>query len=146
MAVRMTEKEFNKLMKNRPVGKNKFMANKQKIDGMWFDSKGEYDRYCYLKMLEKTGEISNLRFHDKKDYIILIDDPKVIYIPDFCYDEKGKHIVEDFKGMQTKEFIIKKKIIVSKIWKGELDITFRLVKNDNGYKVTEEYDKSDKAK
>lgn len=146
MAVRMSKKEFNKLINKKENKTNKFGAKKIKVNGIYFDSQGEYERYCYLRMLEKTGDISDLRFHDKKDHIILIDDPHVKYIPDFCYTENGKNVVEDFKGYQTKEFILKKKIIISKMKKGELSIVFRIVKNDNGYKTVEEYDSSDLQK
>lgn len=143
MSIRMTEKEFSKLTNtknNNPS--NKFHNKKVKVDNILFDSQKEYERYCFLKLLEKNKDISNLRFHNKKDYIILIDDPKVVYIPDFCYTENGIQIVEDFKGMQTKEFILKKKIIISMIKKGQLDILFRITKyKDGNFIITEEYKK-----
>lgn len=137
--VRMTESEFEKLSGNKSAKNNKYRNKKIKQDGMTFDSIGERDRYEYLKILEKSKEISNLTFH--KENIILIDDPLVKYIPDFCYDENGKHIVEDFKGVQTKEFILKKKMIISMIKKGQLDIVFRITKKENGYHIVEEYSK-----
>lgn len=141
MSIRMTEKEFNKLMGNKTKNKktvNKFHNKKIKVDGIVYDSTKEYERHCYLKILEKAGDISNLRFH--KDSITLIEDPLVKYIPDFCYIENGNNIVEDFKGMQTKEFILKKKMIISMIKKGSLKIVFRIVKYENGNFVTiEEY-------
>lgn len=137
--VRMTESEFEKLSGNKSEKNNKYRNKKIKQDGMTFDSIGERDRYEYLKILEKSKEISNLTFH--KENIILIDDPLVKYIPDFCYDENGKHIVEDFKGVQTKEFILKKKMIISMIKKGQLDIVFRITKKENGYHIVEEYSK-----
>lgn len=137
--MRMSEKEYNKLIKNKETN-NKFHNKKIKVDGITYDSTKEYERHCYLQLLEKANEIQSLRFHDKKDTIILINDPLVKYIPDFCYDENEKHIVEDFKGMQTKEFILKKKMIISMIKKGELDITFRIVKYNNGdFEIVEEY-------
>lgn len=142
MSVRMTEKEFNKLINKDTKKENhnsKFHNKKVTVDGVTYDSTKEYERHCYLKILEKAGDISNLRFH--KDSIILIDDPLVKYLPDFCYIENGKKIVEDFKGMQTKEFILKKKIIISMIKKGLLDITFRIVKYENGnFIIVEEYE------
>lgn len=143
MSIIMTEKEFSKLTNtknNNPS--NKFHNKKVKVDNILFDSQKEYERYCFLKLLEKNKDISNLRFHNKKDYIILIDDPKVVYIPDFCYTENNIQIVEDFKGMQTKEFILKKKIIISMIKKGQLNILFRITKyKDGNFIITEEYKK-----
>jgi hypothetical protein len=140
----MTEKEYEKLMEKKSGDMNKFHNKKMKVDDVTYDSTKEYERHCYLKMLEKAGEISNLRYHDKKDIIILIDDPKVRYIPDFCYDENGEHVVEDFKGFQTKEFILKKKMIISMIKKGELDIIFRITKfKSQDFVVVEEYKKEE---
>lgn len=147
MSVRMSEAEFARIVGKKTdisskQGKSKYKARKIKENGVWYDSIGEYERHCYLQLLQKAGDISDLRFHDKSDTIILIDDPVVKYYPDFCYDENGHHVVEDFKGVQTKEFVLKKKMIISKIKKGELDITFRIVKKDDGYRVVEEYDAS----
>lgn len=143
MGIRLSEKEYNKLIgktTNTRKSVNKFRNKRMKVDGVSYDSKKEYERHCFLKILEKSKEISNLRFH--QDKIVLIENPKTIYIPDFCYDEKGKHIVEDFKGMQTKEFILKKKMIISMIKKGLIDITFRIVKYEEGnFVVVEEYEK-----
>ena len=110
-----------------------------------FDSKVEYERYLILKELEKNGEISNLRYHNKNDIIILLDDPIIKYEPDFCYDDKnGKHIVEDIKGFETEVFKLKKKMIISKIKKLELDATFIITKkNQDGFKIIFEYSKSE---
>jgi len=148
MTLRMSEKEFKKLTnKNQTLQisskQNKFKNKKINVDGLCFDSTKEYERYCELLLQEKSGLISNLRFHHPSDKIILIDDPLVTYIPDFCYDENNQHIVEDFKGFQTKEFILKKKMIISMIKKDKLDITFRIVKyQDNSFNTTEEYKKN----
>lgn len=158
MAVRLSEKEYKKLVKDKKDLKedkstekkkkiNKYRNTKITVDGLKFDSTKEYERYSLLKILEKSNEISNLRLHDKKDIIILIDDPLVKYVPDFCYEENGKNIVEDFKGMQTKEFILKKKIIISMIKKEKLNITFRITKFVNGsFVVVEEYSKDNMKK
>ena len=48
----------------------------------------------------------------------------IIYKADFQYIENGKTIVEDVKGMETKDFKLKKKILEYKY----PDIDFRLIK------------------
>lgn len=109
-----------------------------------FDSKVEYERYLILKELEKNGEISNLRYHNKNDIIILLEDPIIKYEPDFCYNKDGKHIVEDVKGFETEVFKLKKKMIISKIKKLELDATFIITKkNQDDFKIIFEYSKSE---
>jgi len=147
MAVRMTESEYLRLTGNKKTlcRKSKYGARKKTINGISYDSNGEYERHYYLKMLEKNGDITNLRFHNKKDAIVLVESPSVKYFPDFCYEENGEHIVEDFKGVQTKEFIIKKKIIISMIEKGILPVVFRIVKDNNGYEIAEEYKYSERG-
>lgn len=144
MPLHLSEKQFNKLLNNKSLDENsktnKFKNKKITVNGIHYDSTKEYERHCELLLQEKSNIISNLRYHKKEDKIVLIDDPLVSYIPDFCYDENNKHIVEDFKGMQTKEFILKKKMIISMIKKQQLDIVFRIVKyTQNGFEITEEY-------
>lgn len=141
MSLRLSEAEYKRLVGDKvPVKKNKYRNNRIKVNGICYDSTKEFQRHEELKILEKCREISNLRFHDKKDKIILQENPKIEYEPDFCYDEKDNHIIEDFKGMQTKEFILKKKMIISKIKKGELQAAFRITKYINGnFVITEEY-------
>ena len=65
-----------------------------------------------LKLLERAGEISNLQRQVKYDLI-----PKrgkersVTYIADFVYQEKGNTVVEDVKGVRTKEYILNRKLM-----------------------------------
>lgn len=81
---------------------NKYKATKTQIDGITFDSKLEANRYQYLKLLEKAGEIKGLEWH--KRFIII---PKssfgedVYYEADFFYFEKDKPVVEDTKSTIT---------------------------------------------
>ena len=36
------------------------------------------------------------------------------YIADFMYEEDGKRVVEDVKGIRTKDYIIKSKLFIKK--------------------------------
>lgn len=47
-----------------------------------------------------------------KDKVVLLERP-CVYKSDFCYkDADGNFIVEDCKGMRTKEYIIKRKLML----------------------------------
>lgn len=86
-----------------------------------FDSQHEADRWIELTLMEKAGEISDLR---RQVPFILIPEirnkstGKVVsratkYIADFVYtDRNGKTVVEDAKGMQTEVYRLKKKLML----------------------------------
>lgn len=100
----------------------KYGNAKVTIEGTVFDSKKEARRYQELKLLEKAGKIKNLQRQVK--YILIPsqkdkDTNKVIerecsYIADFVYCdlETGEEVVEDTKGMRTKDYIIKRKLML----------------------------------
>lgn len=141
MAIRMSVREFQKLsstLNNNEKKESKFHNRKVKDGAKIFDSQGEYERYKYLCILEKTGDITDLTFHEEQ--LVLLQNPCIKYIPDFCYVENGVKILEDFKGVQTKEFILKKKMIASMIRRGA-EFAFRIVrkKGTDSYEAYEEY-------
>ena len=99
-----------------------------------FDSKKEYSRWKELSLLERAGEITNLQ---RQVPFILIPEQrapgtetykkgprkgqvkpgpvlerKVTYIADFMYFENGEPVVEDVKGLRTKEYVIKRKLML----------------------------------
>ena len=83
------------------------------VNGETFHSQGEYYRYRELQLLEKAGQIKNLRRQVKYELIPKqIGERATSYYADFVYEENGKEIVEDFKGMKTKEYIIKRKLML----------------------------------
>ena len=47
----------------------KYRSKRTVVDGITFDSKKEANRYCELKLLEKSGEIKNLEL--QKKYILI---------------------------------------------------------------------------
>jgi hypothetical protein len=106
---------------------NKYRNTKVKIDMYVFDSIAESRRYKELALLERTGEIKNLELQPR----FLLQESfkkngktyrKIEYIADFKYEEKGQVIVEDVKGMETKEFKIKRKLFEYKYSDLELKI------------------------
>lgn len=97
---------------------NKYRAHKTVIDGIEFDSRKEANRYSELKLLERAKEISSLEMQKRYELIPSQYDGKkclersVNYIADFVYDDHGKTIVEDTKGVKTKDYIIKRKLML----------------------------------
>ncbi len=80
------------------------------VDGIVFDSKKEATRYGELKLLVRAGQITGLRRQPRFD--IVVNGVKIgFYKGDFGYDENGKSVVEDVKGMKTPMYRLKKKLV-----------------------------------
>lgn len=97
---------------------NKYNNRVVQRDGMTFDSVKEYRRYCELALLERAGQITDLQRQVKFELIPSQKiDGKVVeypcsYVADFVYMENGKKVVEDTKGYKTKDYIIKRKLML----------------------------------
>lgn len=98
---------------------SKYRNEKTTEDGIKFDSVKESDRYGELKLKERLGVISNLRM--QVPFVLIpnirnqngkVLEKAVIYKADFVYEENGKTVVEDVKGVRTKEYIIKRKLML----------------------------------
>ena len=90
----------------------KFNAHRTEVDGITFDSKKEALRYMELKILSKTGHISELIL--QPEYPMIVNGHKVCaYRADFRYVENGKTVVEDCKGMRTPIYQLKKKLLLA---------------------------------
>lgn len=87
-------------------------------DGIEFDSIKECQRYCELKLLQRAGVISDLKMQVPFELIPAQRiDGKVVeravnYIADFVYQQDGKEVVEDTKGFKTKDYILKRKLML----------------------------------
>lgn len=113
----------------------KYGNKKTKSGNDVFDSLKEYRRWSDLQLLEKAGEISELRRQVK--YVLIpaqreaptetfsrgrnkgclkpgkLIEREVSYVADFVYkDREGRTVVEDCKGMRTKEYVIKRKLML----------------------------------
>lgn len=111
---------------------NKYHNNPTYRNGIKFSSAKEARRYGELLLMQRAGVISDLQRQVK--YVLipaqydtfersgnngqrLKDGKKLIerelsYIADFVYHEDGKLVVEDTKGFRTKDFIIKRKLML----------------------------------
>lgn len=107
--------------------KNKYNARKIKVGDEVFDSRRELYRWEELCLLEKAGMIKNLRRQVK--FILIPSQRETVwkngkpkpgkvverecaYIADFVYEENGETIVEDTKGFKTKDYVIKRKLML----------------------------------
>ena len=89
------------------------------VDGIKFDSKAEAKRYGQLKILEKSGDISQLELQPV--YKIVINGAPVRfagsnrpmkYVADFRYRTKsGETETEDVKGVLTAVYKMKKALV-----------------------------------
>lgn len=102
----------------------KYGNKKVEVDGIKFDSKKEAKRYEELKLLERGGAILDLELQKSfqllpAQYRIVNGKKKcveraVIYKADFYYYDKEKKcfVCEDTKGFKTKDYIIKRKLML----------------------------------
>ena len=84
-------------------------------DGITHDSIKEANRWCELKLLQRAGKIQHLQRQVKYALIPKQQgEREVSYIADFVYHiaEDGKLVVEDVKGKKTKEYVIKRKLMM----------------------------------
>lgn len=112
--------------------RNKYQAIKTTVNGIEFDSRKEARRYQDLLLLQRAGVIKNLerqvkfvlipaqyettiRYGKKgqrlKDGQRLLE-KECSYVADFVYEDNGKKVVEDTKGFKTKDYIIKRKLML----------------------------------
>lgn len=92
------------------------------MDGRNYDSRSECKRAKELQLLERHGLVRNLR--EQVPYELIPagvgehrKERPVIYKADFVYevcqpDGTWKWVVEDTKGAKTKEYIIKRKLML----------------------------------
>ena len=106
-----------------------------RYNGIVFDSRKEAQRYAELLLLKRCGKIKDLELQKSFELIpaqyettneVYTRGPNkgkpkqgkciekaVTYIADFCYiDESGRTVVEDTKGFKTKDYIIKRKLML----------------------------------
>lgn len=101
---------------------NKYRNQKCTVNGISFDSKKEARRYGELLLLERAGNISDLRRQVVFELIPRQKTPDggymhpVKYIADFVYrdEESGRTVVEDVKGKRTNVYVIKKKLMLER--------------------------------
>lgn len=101
---------------------SKYHSRKITKDGITFDSVKEYRRFCELSLLERAGQITDL--HRQVKFVLIpaqyagegkfrrCIERECAYNADFSYYENGELVVEDTKGFRTKDYIIKRKLML----------------------------------
>lgn len=121
--------EDAKAKAEKPKKGNKLHAEKVNMtmpDGtlMHFDSKREARRYMDLWLMQRAGEITNLRTQVK--YPLLPKQERkdgtkeraIDYVADFVYEKDGETVAEDSKGFRNtssatyKVFVMKRKMML----------------------------------
>jgi len=105
-----------KTMHNPKRRKSKYNAMRTIVGNVMFHSKGEANRWLDLKLMERAGEITDLR--RQVPFKLLAWTPNGpeqigIYRSDFQYRDMrtNQEVVEDFKGCVTAEFKRTQKIM-----------------------------------
>ena len=122
---RRRQNTFARNLSRKEKKEQKYHAKKTVVDGIEFDSAKEANRWSELRLMEKAGDISDLRRQVEYELI-----PKqtaedgtteraVRYIADFVYtDHDGKTVVEDVKGYKRGQaytvFAIKRKLMLQR--------------------------------
>lgn len=111
---------------------SKYHSRKVTVDGDTYDSMKEYRRFKELSLLERAGAIQNLKRQVKyvlipaqREFTLEIDkkgnfkkgkllERECAYIADFVYFDMStcRMTVEDTKGYRTKDYIIKRKLML----------------------------------
>lgn len=112
-ALHVSESDFQSWRRSRKLGpqlaslspeeraKKPSKWNNKRVfyDGYWFQSGGERDRYCELRLLEKGGLIVELEVH--KVFAFQLNGVRLwTYESDFTYTncKTREYVVEDFKN------------------------------------------------
>lgn len=110
-------------MRDQPAERQKrsqkYGNEKVEDAGRTFDSKAEHKRWQYLAMLERAGEIRDLRCQVPFELIPAQVTPSgkkvrpTVYLADFTYTTKdGRFVCEDVKGTATDVWKLKQKLML----------------------------------
>jgi len=115
--MKLTEKQYQEYFCK--VKQNKYHNTIIEYNNIKFDSIKEKNRYVGLKQLEDLGIIKDLKlqvkFELQPSYKYQDKTIRAInYYADFTYIQDGKLIVEDTKGFKTKDYLLKKKLLLYK--------------------------------
>lgn len=109
----MKRTRFGNFAASLKPSRNKYGAKKEVVRGIKFDSKKEASRWMELQLLERAGEISDLKRQVKVE---LIGQHRPLYTRtgrnmkltfDFSYIEDGLNIYEDAKGYPTRDYEVR---------------------------------------
>lgn len=123
----MNVEEYKKMLQQE---NSKYRSKKITVNGETFDSHHEYERFCELQLLQRAGKVKDIQRQVKFVLIPTQREPDTIgvrggvkkgeviekecaYLADFTYyTDTGDYVVEDTKGVRTKDYIIKRKLML----------------------------------
>ncbi len=85
-------------------------------EGVMHQSKFETKRCNELHLMQTGGLIRDLEAHPQPRFDLVVNDVKVCrYLADFRYfdEQLGREVVEDTKGHRTREYLLKKKLMLA---------------------------------
>lgn len=98
--------------------RRKFFNRKTVVDGLAFDSQAEARRWQALLLLQQQGQISKLRRQVAFELVPGVRlvgsrraTPPVRYVADFVYEQAGREVVEDVKGVLTAVYKLKRHLM-----------------------------------
>lgn len=118
-----------------PRKANKYNTKKVEFRGIIFDSQGEADRYLVLLDRQAQGGIRDLEIQVRYTLQPAFTDNQgkkqraIEYLADFTYHEGTSLIIEDYKGFETKDFKIKRKMLLF-LLRDRPDIIFRVTRRE----------------
>jgi len=90
--------------------RNKYNAIRSELDGIIFDSKHEMRSYSDLKLRQSAGEISGIEVHPAWE--LIVNGVRIgRYTADFSYIENNALVVADAKGVKTRDYVLRKKLM-----------------------------------
>jgi hypothetical protein len=110
----MTERISSKQFKAQAMPKpSKYRNVKVTVDGIRFDSKREAAYYGELKMRERAGEVSGVELQRPFKLLGPKGELMATYKADFAFwdNREDRFRVIDVKGVETKEFRLKRKMM-----------------------------------
>ena len=97
---------------------SKYRNQKTQWNGNIYDSKKEARRHAELLLLQRAGKISELDTQVRFELLPAqridgkVVERAVSYVADFVYKQNGLRVVEDTKGYRTKDYILKRKMML----------------------------------
>lgn len=102
------------------AGANKYGAEPTEVDGIRFASKAEARRYQELRILERAGQITDLRLQPRYELQPAFVDNKgmkrasIQYTADFAFREPGnpREVILEVKGALTRDYLVRARLFL----------------------------------
>lgn len=118
MSEKISAGDYRTLIDAKPPRAQKYGAEATTVDGIRFDSKHEAARWAQLRLLERAGQISELRRQvalplEGRDGPLKTRTGRAMRLTvDFAYLDHatGQTVYEDAKGMPTRDYEVRRAV------------------------------------